>query len=449
MSTPSLKEYADKNFLRCEKKIPDALYKKYNVYRGLRDENGKGVMAGITNVSTIYGKQVVDGKEVPSEGILLYRGYALQDLVKGQSLKEHRLSEECAYLLLFGELPTKAQLDEFTKVLASGRNLPTNFNRDVIMKAPSSDVMNSIIRSVLTLASYDKDALDNSIENVLRQSLMLISTMPMLAVYAYHAYNHYIKGGSLIIHRPDPELTWAENLLMMLRPDKQFTELEARVLDLALVLQMEHGGGNNSTFTTHVVTSTGSDTYSTIAAALASLKGPKHGGANLKVVGMMDDIKRHVKDIRDEEELTAYLGKILAGEAFDRAGLIYGLGHAVYSLSDPRFLVFQSFVENLAKEKGMSSEYDLYKSVEKIGQNLICEQRKIFKGICPNVDFLSGFVYRMLGIPDEMFTPIFAVGRIAGWSAHRIEELYNNRKIIRPAFKSIMDERPYIPLNER
>ena len=302
---------------------------------------------------------------------------------------------------------------------------------------------------VYIIASYDKDALDNSLDNVLRQSLMLISTMPMLAVYAYHACNHYIKGGSLIIHRPDPELTWAENLLMMLRPDKQFTELEARVLDLALVLQMEHGGGNNSTFTTHVVTSTGSDTYSTIAAALASLKGPKHGGANLKVVGMMDDIKRHVKDIRDEDEVAAYLGKILDGEAFDHAGLIYGLGHAVYSLSDPRFLVFESFVENLAKEKGMSSEYALYKSVEKLGQNLICERRKIFKGVCPNVDFLSGFVYRMLGIPDEMFTPIFAIGRIAGWSAHRMEELYNNRKIIRPAFKSIMDERPYIPLNDR
>ena len=449
MSIPTFKEYAEENYTLCEMRIPDELYKKYNVYRGLRDENGKGVMAGITNVSTIYGKKVVDGKEVPADGILLYRGYALQDLVKGQSLKEHRLSEECAYLLLFGELPTRSQLDEFTKVLASGRTLPTNFNRDVIMKAPSGDVMNSIIRSVLTLASYDKDALDNSLENVLRQSLMLISTMPMLAVYAYHACNHYIKGGSLIIHRPDPELTWAENLLMMLRPDKQFTELEARVLDLALVLQMEHGGGNNSTFTTHVVTSTGSDTYSTIAAALASLKGPKHGGANLKVVGMMDDIKRHVRDIRDENEVEAYLEKILAGEAFDHAGLIYGLGHAVYSLSDPRFLVFESFVENLAKEKGMSSEYALYKSVEKLGQNLICEHRKIFKGVCPNVDFLSGFVYRMLGIPDEMFTPIFAVGRITGWSAHRMEELYNNRKIIRPAFKSIMDERPYIQLNDR
>ena len=422
MSIPTFKEYAEENFTLCEKRIPDELYKKYNVYRGLRDENGKGVMAGITNVSTIYGKKVVDGKEIPADGILLYRGYALQDLVKGQSLKEHRLSEECAYLLLFGELPTRAQLDEFTKVLANGRTLPTNFNRDVIMKAPSGDVMNSIIRSVLTLASYDKDALDNSLDNVLRQSLMLISTMPMLAVYAYHACNHYIKGGSLIIHRPDPELTWAENLLMMLRPDKQFTELEARVLDLALVLQMEHGGGNNSTFTTHVVTSTGSDTYSTIAAALASLKGPKHGGANLKVVGMMDDIKRHVRDIRDEDEVAAYLGKILDGEAFDHAGLIYGLGHAVYSLSDPRFLVFESFVENLAKEKGMSSEYALYKSVEKLGQNLICERRKIFKGVCPNVDFLSGFEYRMLD---------------------------NNRKIIRPAFKSIMDERPYIQLNDR
>ncbi|MBR3301046.1 MAG: citrate/2-methylcitrate synthase [Firmicutes bacterium] len=449
MATISLGSYAATKYPLCERRIPDELYRKYNVYRGLRDERGKGVMAGITNVSTIYGKQIVNGEEVPAEGILLYRGYALSDLVAGESLKKHRLSEECAYLLLFGELPTKKELTEFSKVLAAARTLPRNFTRDVIMKAPSNDVMNSIIRSVLTLASYDKSSLDTSMENVLRQSLMLIATMPMLAVYAYQAYNHYIKGGSLIIHRPDKDLSWSENLLMMLRPDKQFTELEARVLDLAMVLHMEHGGGNNSTFTTHVVTSTGSDTYSTIAAALASLKGPKHGGANLKAVKMMDDIRKHVRDIHDDEEIAAYLRRILNKDAFDKEGLIYGMGHAVYSLSDPRTKVFESFVESLAREKGRDEEYELYAAVERIAPEVICEKRRIYKGVCPNVDFLSGFVYRMLGIPDEMFTPIFAIARMAGWSAHRMEELANMQKIIRPAFKSIMDERPYVPIGER
>ena len=449
MATISLGSYAATKYPLCERRIPDELYRKYNVYRGLRDENGKGVMAGITNVSTIYGKQVVDGVEVPAEGILLYRGYALSDLVNGESLKKHRLAEECAYLLLFGELPTKKELAEFSKVLAAARTLPRNFTRDVIMKAPSNDVMNSIIRSVLTLASYDKSALDTSMENVLRQSLMLIATMPMLAVYAYQSYNHWIKGGSLIIHRPDKDLSWSENLLMMLRPDKEYTELEARVLDLAMVLHMEHGGGNNSTFTTHVVTSTGSDTYSTIAAALASLKGPKHGGANLKAVKMMDDIRKHIKDPKDDEEIAAYLRRILNKDAFDKEGLIYGMGHAVYSLSDPRTRVFESFVESLAREKGRDEEYELYAAVERIAPDVICEKRKIYKGVCPNVDFLSGFVYRMLGIPDEMFTPLFAIARIAGWSAHRMEELANTQKIIRPAFKSIMDERPYVPIGER
>ena len=449
MSNSIIEKYAEKNYKLCDIKIPDELYAKYHVFRGLRDNNGKGVMAGITNVSTIYGKAIENGVEVPAEGILLYRGYALSDLVAGESLKEHRLSEECAYLLLFGELPTKEQLDEFSEILAAGRTLPRHFTRDVIMKAPTKDIMNSMIRSVLTLASYDKKALDTSLENVLRQSLMLISVMPMLAVYAYHADNHYDKGESLIIHHPDKNLTWAENLLMMLRPNKEYTELEARILDLALVLQMEHGGGNNSTFTTHVVTSTGSDTYSVIAAALASLKGPKHGGANLKVAKMMDDLRKHVRSTKNEDAVRAYLKKILSREAFDKAGLIYGMGHAVYSLSDPRFKVFESFVEKLAEEKHRTEEYKMYKLVEKIGPELICEQRKIYKGVCPNVDFLSGFVYRMLGIPDEMFTPLFAIGRIAGWSAHRLEELANTQKIIRPAFKSIMDERPYIPLDER
>ena len=449
MSNSIINHYAEKKFQECDIKIPDALYDKYHVFRGLRDNNGKGVMAGITNVSTIYGKAIENGVEVPAEGTLLYRGYALSDLVAGESLKEHRLSEECAYLLLFGELPTREQLDEFTKVLAQGRTLPRHFTRDVIMKAPTRDIMNSMMKSVLTLASYDKKTLDTSLENVLRQSLMLISVMPMLAVYAYHADNHFGRGESLIIHNPKTELTWAENLLMMLRPDQKYTELEARILDLALVLQMEHGGGNNSTFTTHVVTSTGSDTYSVIAAALASLKGPKHGGANLKVVKMMDDIRKHVHNIQDEEAIKKYLRKILNGEAFDKAGLIYGMGHAVYSLSDPRFKVFESFVESLAEEKGRTEEYELYKLVEKLGPEVICEKRKIYKGVCPNVDFLSGFVYRMLGIPDDLFTPLFAIGRIAGWSAHRLEELANTKKIIRPAFKSIMDERPYIPLDER
>ena len=449
MSNSTINSYAEKMYQKCDIKIPDELYTKYKVFRGLRDVTGKGVMAGITNVSTIYGKAMVNGEEVPAEGTLLYRGYALSDLVAGDSLKQHRLSEECAYLLLFGELPTKEQLDEFSAVLASGRTLPRHFTRDVIMKAPTKDIMNSMIRSILTLASYDKKAMDTSLENVLRQSLMLISTMPMLAVYAYHAYNHYGKGESLVIHHPDKNLSMAENLLMMLRPNKKFTELEARVLDLALVLHMEHGGGNNSTFTTHVVTSTGSDTYSVIAAALASLKGPKHGGANLKAVKMMDDLKKHVHNAKNEDGVREYLKATLRGETFDKAGLIYGMGHAVYSLSDPRFKVFESFVEDLAKEKGKTEEYKLYKAVERIAPDLICGQRKIYKGVCPNVDFLSGFVYRMLGIPDEMFTPLFAIGRIAGWSAHRMEELANTKKIIRPAFKSIMDERPYKPLDER
>ena len=449
MSNASINKYAEKQYHLCETKIPDELYTKYNVYRGLRDLNGKGVMAGITNVSTIYGKAIENGKEVPAEGMLLYRGYAIEDLVKGESLKDHRLCEECAYLLLFGELPTKKQLDEFSDVLASGRTLPRNLTRDVIMKAPSKDIMNSMIRSVLTLASYDEKAMDTSIENVLRQSLMLISTMPMLAVYAYHAYNHYGKGKSLFIHHPDKSLTWSENLLRMLRPDKKFTELEARVLDLALVLHMEHGGGNNSTFTTHVVTSSGSDTYSVVAAALASLKGPKHGGANLEAVKMMDDLRKHVKHPNREDEIEDYLRKLLNKKAYNKAGLIYGMGHAVYSLSDPRFKVFESFVADLAEEKGRTDEYQIYATVEKLAPQLICEQRKIYKGVCPNVDFLSGFVYRMLGIPDEMFTPLFAIARIVGWSAHRMEELANMNKIIRPAFKSIMDERPYLPMEDR
>ena len=357
--------------------------------------------------------------------------------------------EETAYLLLFGQLPDETKLAEFKNVLSLCRTLPRNFTRDVIMKAANADIMNSLTKSVLNLASYDPKAADISMPNVLRQSLMLISVFPMLAVYGYHAYNHYVKQESFYIHRPDERLSAAENILRMLRPDMKYTELEAKVLDIALVLHMEHGGGNNSAFTTHVVTSAGSDTYSVIAAALSSLKGPKHGGANIKVVQMMHDLRKHVKDVKDEDEVKAYLLKLLNREAFDKKGLIYGMGHAVYSISDPRALIFKSFVEKLAKEKGRDDDFALYSSVEKLATQAIAEERKIYKGVSANVDFYSGFVYSMLDIPLELFTPIFAMARIVGWSAHRLEELANVDKIIRPAYKSVAKEKKYIPMQER
>ena len=430
-------------------KIPAALYDQYGVNRGLRDKNGKGVLAGLTGISNVCGKKLVDGEEVPCEGQLYYRGYSIFDLVRGAIQDHHSLMEECAYLLLFGNLPDREELKLFQDTLAQCRTLPQNFTRDVIMKAPSSDVMNTLTRSVLTLSSYDPQALDTSTENVLRQSLMLTSIMPMLSVYGYHAYNHYLRDGSFYIHNPDPALNTAENLLMMLRPDQSFTKLEALVLDLCLALHMEHGGGNNSAFTTHVVTSAGSDTYSTIAAALCSLKGPKHGGANIKVAQMMDDLKTQVTDVTDDDQVGRYLEILLDGEAFDHAGLIYGMGHAVYSLSDPRAVVFKRFVEQLAAEKGKQEDFRLYVLVERLAPQIICRKRKIYKGVCPNVDFYSGFVYSMLGIPRELFTPIFAVARIAGWSAHRMEELTNTDKIIRPAYKSVAPQREYVPLGER
>ena len=430
-------------------KIPAALYDQYGVNRGLRDKNGKGVLAGLTGISNVCGKKLVDGEEVPCEGQLYYRGYSIFDLVRGAIQDHHSLMEECAYLLLFGNLPDREELKLFQDTLAQCRTLPQNFTRDVIMKAPSSDVMNTLTRSVLTLSSYDPQALDTSTENVLRQSLMLTSIMPMLSVYGYHAYNHYLRDGSFYIHNPDPALNTAENLLMMLRPDQSFTKLEALVLDLCLALHMEHGGGNNSAFTTHVVTSAGSDTYSTIAAALCSLKGPKHGGANIKVAQMMDDLKTQVTDVTDDDQVGRYLELLLDGEAFDHAGLIYGMGHAVYSLSDPRAVVFKRFVEQLAAEKGKQEDFRLYVLVERLAPQIICRKRKIYKGVCPNVDFYSGFVYSMLGIPRELFTPIFAVARIAGWSAHRMEELTNTDKIIRPAYKSVAPQREYVPLGER
>ncbi|MBQ4531076.1 MAG: citrate/2-methylcitrate synthase [Lachnospiraceae bacterium] len=429
--------------------IEQELYDKYDVKRGLRDKSGTGVLAGLTKVSHIQAYDEKDGKKVPCDGKLLYRGYNIIDLVKGDIMDKRYGFEEIAYLLLFGELPNEEQLETFKHLMAKSRTLPTNFVRDVIMKAPSKDMMNSLSKSVLTLASYDESASDISIPNVLGQCLMLISVFPMLAVYGYHAYNHYECDGSFYIHRPDENLSVAENFLRMLRPDMKYTALEARVLDIALVLHMEHGGGNNSTFTTHVVSSSGTDTYSAIAAALSSLKGPKHGGANIKVVEMMNDLKKNVKDLKDEEQVAEYLRKLLHKEAFDKKGLIYGMGHAVYSISDPRATIFKGFVEQLSDEKGRKEEFELYSMIERLAPKIIAEERSIYKGVSANVDFYSGFVYSMLDIPLELYTPMFAIARIVGWSAHRIEELVNVDKIIRPAYKSIMVEREYLPMDER
>ncbi len=420
--------------------ISDDLFREFGVNRGLRDINGNGVLTGLTNISKIESFQEENGVKQPCDGKLWYRGYNVIDLVR--TIPEHLFGfERTAYLLLFGELPTKEEEKAFYDLLACSRELPTNFTRDVIMKAASKDIMNSMTRSILTLASYDDELASNEIGNVIRQCLNLVSVFPMLAVYGYHAYNHYEQDGSMYIHRPNPELSTAENLLMMLRPDKNYTFLEAKVLDVALMLHMEHGGGNNSTFTTRVVTSSGSDTYSAIAAAMSSLKGPKHGGANIKVMEMMNDIRTHVKDYKDQEEVSAYLSKILDGEAFDQKGLIYGMGHAVYSLSDPRERVFKGFVERLSVEKHREEDMTLYNNIEMLAPRLIAKKRKIYKGVSPNVDFYSGFVYEMLGIPLELYTPIFAVARIVGWSAHRIEEIIGMNKIIRPSYKSVMVER--------
>ena len=428
--------------------ISKDLFREYGVNMGLRDINGNGVLTGLTNISEVSAFKIIDGKKVPSDGQLLYRGYDVKDLVQG-SKGEKFIFEEAAYLLLFGKLPSNDELKQFLDIIAECMELPTNFTRDVIMKAPSYDIMNSMTRSVLTLASYDKQAENLEISNVLRQSIQLISVFPMLAVYAYHAYNHYEKNESMYIHRPEANLSASENFLRMLRPDMKYTKLEAQVLDVALLLHMEHGGGNNSTFTTRVVTSSGSDTYSAIAAALSSLKGHKHGGANIMVMRMMDDIRNHVSDYEDEEEISAYLAKILHKEAFDRKGLIYGMGHAVYSLSDPREVIFKTFVEKLAKAKGRDKDMALYNNIEKIAPKLIAQERQIFKGVSPNVDFYSGFVYNMLDIPVELYTPLFAIERIAGWSAHRIEELVSVNKIIRPSYKSLVKKQDYVGRDDR
>ena len=430
-------------------RIDAALYKEFDVKRGLRDLNGEGVLAGLTNVSDIISKKEMDGKLIPCDGELYYRGIKINDLVHGFMKDGRKGYEEVAYLLLFGELPDAVRLSDFKNLLAQGRTLPTNFTRDVIMKAPTHDMMNSLSRSVLTLASYDNNADEITLPNVLRQCLMLISVFPMLAVYSYHAYNHYECGNSLYIHYPSDSLSTASNFLRMLRPDMQYTPLEASVLDLAFVLHMEHGGGNNSSFTTHVVTSSGTDTYSAISAALGSLKGPKHGGANYKVVQMFEDLKRSVTDPTDEDAVADYLARLLRREAFDQKGLIYGMGHAVYSISDPRAEVFKSFVGQLAHEKGRDADFALYSLVARLAPEVIAHERHIYKGVSANVDFYSGFVYSMLGLPPELYTPVFAIARIVGWSAHRLEELVNTDKIIRPAYRCVQPVVPYMSLKDR
>lgn len=429
--------------------IDSELFTKYDVKRGLRDLNGKGVLAGLTNISDVRATEMVDGVSVPAHGQLFYRGYNVRDLVTGFT-KDNRFGfEEVAHLLLFGKLPTEKELSDFKILLASYRTLPTSFVRDIIMKAPSKDMMNTLARSVLTLYSYDEKADDTSLPNVLRQCLQLISLFPLLSIYGYQAYSHYHDGNSLYIHSPLPELSTAENILHILRPDSSYTPLEAKILDIALVLHMEHGGGNNSTFTTHVITSSLTDTYSTMAAALASLKGPRHGGANIKVVQMFDEMMNAVQNWEDEKEVSQYLNQLLNKEAFDHSGLIYGVGHAIYSKSDPRAVIFKSFVEKLSEEKGLTKEFNLYSLVEKLAPQVIAGQRPIYKGVSVNVDFYSGFVYKMLGLPMELYTPIFAIARIVGWSAHRMEELTNNGKIIRPAYKPIAAEQEYTDILDR
>jgi citrate synthase len=429
--------------------IDNDLYRKYEVKRGLRDISGKGVLVGLTEISEIISYVMQEGDLVPCEGKLLYRGINIGDLVNG-FLNEKRFGfEEACFLLLFGHLPNKSEFNEFESLLKEYTELPENFVRDTIMSAPSRDMMNSLSKSVLTLYAYDDNADDISIENVLQQSLRLIAQFPLLAVYGYQSFVHYHDKKSLVIHSPQKNLSIAENILYMLRPDSNYTELEARILDIALVLHAEHGGGNNSTFTNHVVTSSHTDTYSAVVASLGSLKGPRHGGANVKVVQMFRDMKENISNWDDDNEINVYLAKLLNKEAFDRSGLIYGMGHAVYSLSDPRALIFRQFVEELAKEKDREDEYALYTKVETLAPIMIGEKRQIYKGVSANIDFYSGFVYSMLDLPEELFTPVFAVARVAGWSAHRLEELVNNGKIIRPAYKSVTKQQSYIPVKDR
>lgn len=445
--TPEIEKMAD--IVQQADIIDNEEFINRDVKRGLRDLNGKGVLAGITNISDIKAVKELDGKTVPDYGHLYYRGYEISDIVHGLAKTDRFGFEEVAYLLLIGHLPTDAELEEFSDQLIKFRRLPYGFVRDVIMKAPSTDMMNTLARSVLTLYAYDSNADDTSVPNVLRQCMELISVFPMLSIYGYQAYKYYYESEGLFINNPLAHGSMAENILALLRRDGKYLDIEARALDMALILHMDHGGGNNSTFTTHVVTSSLTDTYSAIAAALGSLKGPRHGGANIKVVRMFDEIKENVSDWKDEDEVRAYLDKILHGEAFDHSGLIYGVGHAVYSKSDPRAVLFKDYVERVASVKGMHDEFELYALVEKLAPQLIEKEFKMYKGVSVNVDFYSGFAYKMMGLPEELYTPIFAMARIIGWSAHRLEELVNKGKIIRPAYTTVIEPRYYVPIEER
>ena len=427
---------------------PD-LYMKYEVKRGLRDLDGRGVRAGLTTISKVSATQLVDGKEVSAPGQLLYRGIPIDQLVQGFITHNRFGFEEIVYLLLMGRLPKPEEMQEFHQLLAHYQELPNHFNRGVIMKMPSDNIMNTMAKCVLALHAYDPKPDDISLPNVMRQCLQLIAQFPSLAVFGYQASMYFRNDKSMFIQKPDPKLTIAENILYMMRPDGKYTQLEAKLLDLCLVLHAEHGGGNNSAFTVHVVSSSGTDTYSTVAAALGSLKGPKHGGANIKVMEMFRDLKANCRDWKDEDAIRAYLSGLLRGEGFDHTGLIYGMGHAVYSVSDPRAVILKGFVEQLSAEKGCHEEFELYATVERLAKEVITQNRKIYKGVCANVDFYSGFVYRMLGLPVDLYTPIFAIARIAGWSAHRLEELINCRKIIRPAYLSVAEPQPYVPMEER
>ena len=444
--TPELEQLA--SLCRANNTIDPQDYVRYDVKRGLRDLNGNGVVAGLTEISEVHAKEKINGESVPVPGKLFYRGYAIEDIVHGFIDSGRFGFEETAYLLMFGQLPTAEQLADFNRQLAFYRTLPSNFVRDVILKAPSQDMMNTLARSVLTMASYDDNPDDISLPNVVRQCIDLLAIFPLLSVYGYQAYS-YKEGNSLYIHAPRPDLSTAENILTLLRPDSSYTPLEAHILDLCLVLHAEHGGGNNSTFTTHVVTSSGTDTYSCMAAALASLKGPRHGGANIKVMQMFEDMKQSLPDWADEDAIRDYLTGLLHKERFDKSGLIYGMGHAVYSISDPRATLLKGFVHKLCAEKGMEKEYGLYAAVERLAPEVIAQERKIYKGVSANVDFYSGLVYHMLGLPTELYTPMFAVARVAGWSAHRLEELINMGKIIRPAYVSVLPRREYVPIGDR
>lgn len=440
-------DHLEETLMRNHRIDPD-LYEKYDVKRGLRDKNGKGVLTGLTEVSDVCSYNTIDGKHVPIDGELYYQGINVIDLINGLDGRKFGFEETC-YLLLFGKLPSDAELKRFLDVFFEMQTLTGHFVRDVIMKASNPNIMNAMERCILTLYSYDSCPDEITPKNVFRQSLELISKLPLIAVYSYHSYRHFRMNDTLLIRNPQKGLSLAENILLMLRPDGKYTELEAKVLDIALILHAEHGGGNNSTFTTHVVTSSGTDTYSSLAASIGSLKGPKHGGANLKVQEMFKDMKKNISDWSDESEISSYLNLILDKKAFDHSGLIYGMGHAVYTLSDPRKVILKKFAKALAAEKGLTHEFDFYDRIEHLASELIMSRRRVFKNVCANVDFYSGFVYTMLGIPEELFTPIFAIARISGWSAHRLEEILNGNKIIRPAYKYVGTHVAYTPFEER